>query len=68
MTEIKKQGLTVTVDEAARMLGISRNSCYQACHTGELPVIRLGKRLVIPVRALEKMLEGNGSNKNQTLG
>ena len=64
MTETKNQGLTVTVGEAARMLGISRNSCYQACHTGELPVIKLGKRLLIPVRALEKLLEGKGQDKD----
>ncbi len=42
---------TVTVPEAARMLGISRNLAYQLAQDGALagvPVIRLGRRMVIP--------------------
>jgi excisionase family DNA binding protein len=50
---------TYTVDEAAGMLGVSRNSAYQAARAGELPVIRIGKRLLVPRHAFEKMLAGN---------
>lgn len=49
--------LCVTVPEAARMLGISRNFAYQLVREGKLPSIRLGKRVLIPLAALEKMLE-----------
>ena len=43
--------------EAAELLGISRNNAYELVKRGELPVIRLGKRLLIPRVALDKMLE-----------
>jgi Helix-turn-helix domain len=51
------QKATLTVDEAAL---ISRNSAYQAARTGELPTIKIGKRLLVPRIAFEKMFEGAG--------
>lgn len=42
------EALTISVEDAARLLGISRGSAYQAARRGELPVIRLGRRLLIP--------------------
>ncbi len=56
-----KEKLTLTVDEAARCLGIGRNSAYEAIAKGEIPVIRVGKRLLVPKAALAKMLSGNDS-------
>ena len=53
------QKLTLTVDEAAKILGVGRNSAYQAIARGELPVIRVGKRLLVPKAALEKLLSCN---------
>lgn len=47
----------MTVPEAAKKLGISRNFAYELVKKGQLPVIRFGKRLLIPKKALEKMLE-----------
>jgi excisionase family DNA binding protein len=47
----------ITVPEAAEILGISRNFGYELVKRGELPVIRFGKRLLIPKVALDKMLE-----------
>lgn len=49
--------LCITVPEAAEMLGISRNFAYELVKRGQLPVIRFGKRLLIPRLALEKRLE-----------
>lgn len=49
--------LCITVPEAAEMLGISRNFAYELVKQGQLPVIRFGKRLLIPRVALEKRLE-----------
>ena len=40
--------LTITVDEAAFYLGISRNSAYEAVRRNEIPNIRIGRRIVIP--------------------
>lgn len=49
--------LTVTVNEAAKLLGIARVSAYALAKTGGLPTIRLGRRLVVPKKALARMLE-----------
>ena len=42
--------LTLTVEEAAALLGISRNSAYEAVRRGEIPSVRIGGRIVIPRR------------------
>ena len=52
--------LCITVPEAAGMLGISRNFAYELVKRRELPVLKFGKRLLIPRVALEKMLEKGG--------
>ena len=46
----------VSVTEAASMLGIGRNLCYEAIRRGEIPAIRIGKRLLVPMVALERLL------------
>lgn len=51
---------TISVTEAAKLLGIGRNQAYDAAHRGELPTIKIGKRLLVPVVALERMLSGEG--------
>ena len=51
----------ITVPEAAAMLGLSRNFTYELVKQKQLPVIKFGKRLLIPRVALEKMLEKNAS-------
>lgn len=57
----KSNRLCITVPEAASMLGISRNFAYELVKRKELPVVKFGKRLLIPRVALEKMLEkGDG--------
>lgn len=49
---------TATVQEAAKVLGIGRNQAYEAARRGQLPTIRMGKRLLVPLAALERMLQG----------
>jgi excisionase family DNA binding protein len=48
--------LTFTVEEAAKRLGISRNFAYRAVSRGEIPSVRIGRRLLVPKAALEKLL------------
>jgi len=48
--------LTLSVEEAAKVLGIGRNLCYDKCKSGELPVLRIGRRLLVPRSALLKLL------------
>ena len=47
---------TLTIDEAAGILGICRNAAYEAAHKGEIPSIRIGRRLLVPRVAFERML------------
>jgi excisionase family DNA binding protein len=47
---------TYSVEEAAVILGLSRASAYNYARSGILPVIRLGKRLIVPAAAIERML------------
>ncbi len=49
--------LCISVPEAAEMLGLSRNFVYDLVKQKQLPVIKFGKRLLIPRAALEKMFE-----------
>ena len=48
---------TLTVDEAAKLLGISRNLAYELVRLGQIPSVRLGRRIVVPRAALERVLE-----------
>ncbi|MGI8633059.1 MAG: helix-turn-helix domain-containing protein [Solirubrobacterales bacterium] len=47
---------TLTVEQTGELLGISRYAAYQAAATGELPVLRLGRRLLVPTPRLLAML------------
>ena len=48
--------LVLTVDEAAYLLNISRSFAYELVARGELPALRLGRRIVIPRIPLEELL------------
>ena len=48
---------TITVEQAGAMLGVSRALAYQMANNGQLPVIRCGHRLLVPLKAFEAMLE-----------
>ena len=52
------QRLTLTVEEAARLLGISRALAYELVRDGEIPSLRLRRRIVIPRRVIEALLDG----------
>ena len=47
---------TITVEEAAAALGIGRGTAYDAARRGELPTLRFGRRLLVPLAALEQLL------------
>jgi excisionase family DNA binding protein len=55
--------LTMTVEQAAKALGINRNSAYEAARHGDIPAIRIGRRLLVVKAAFERMLENAGSEK-----
>jgi excisionase family DNA binding protein len=60
--------LTYDVGTAARLLGLSRGSAYLACLTGQIPHLKIGKRILIPKASLARLLEsvGNGTRGNES--
>jgi excisionase family DNA binding protein len=54
--DVDSERRTVSVEKAAKALGISRAAAYNYAKNGSLPVIRLGSRLLVPKTALEKLL------------
>jgi excisionase family DNA binding protein len=48
--------LALSVEEAGALLGISRDLAYDLVSCGDLPSVRLGRRIVVPRRALEETL------------
>ena len=50
----------LTVEQAARYLGIGRNSAYEAARNGAIPAVRIGRRLLVPKHALEQRLASSG--------
>jgi excisionase family DNA binding protein len=51
------QRLTMSVEEAGRLLGISRGLAYVLVNRGDIPSIRLGRRIVVPRKALDRLLD-----------
>jgi excisionase family DNA binding protein len=47
---------TISVEQAATVLGMGRTAAYEAARRGEFPTRRLGRRVVVPVPALLEWL------------
>lgn len=54
----QSQPLTINVEEAGRLLGISRGLAYDLVRRGEIPSVKLGRRILIPARAIDDLLAG----------
>jgi excisionase family DNA binding protein len=57
---MEQEKQTLTVEEAARVLGVGRNKAYEAAHRGEIPIIKIGKRILVLKEPLRRMLTGQG--------
>ena len=51
-----RQRRTYSVAEVAELLGIGRSTAYECVHRGEIPALRFGQRLVVPIDAIEHLL------------
>ena len=56
-----KEKLTLSVDETSRLLNVSRHTVYEAVRRGEVPSVKLGRRILIPRAALQRLLEGTNT-------
>ena len=52
--------LVYTVKEAASLLGISRSFASEAVQSGQIPSMRIGRRILVPKTALERFLRDPG--------
>jgi excisionase family DNA binding protein len=50
--------LTYSVPEAGALLGLGRVAAYEAAARGDLPVLRIGGRILVPKVALQRLLDG----------
>jgi excisionase family DNA binding protein len=48
---------TISVEEAGKRLGISRNTAYEAARKGQILTLRIGRLLLVPEAAFERMLD-----------
>jgi excisionase family DNA binding protein len=48
---------TLKIEEAAKILGISRNTAYDAVKSGQLPTVKIGRRFLVPKAALARLLD-----------
>ena len=53
---MEKKALSIL--EAAKVLGVSPNKLYQMCKAGQIPCRNIGRKWLIPVKALDGWLEG----------
>ena len=48
--------LVYTISEAGTLLGLGRSGAYEAARRGDIPVLKIGRRWLVPKVALDKML------------
>ena len=54
---------TISVEQAADVLGVSRSAAYRAAKNDEIPTFRVGRRLLVPTAKLLSMLSGEPNNR-----
>ncbi len=58
--EISLERRTLAVSEAARILGVSRSTAFVMAKSGQLPTIKAGRRVVVPIARLMRLLGESG--------
>jgi excisionase family DNA binding protein len=62
MTTHDTEPLTYTVEQTKDLVGLGLNQTYEAIRKGELPSIRIGRRILVPRQKLLDMLNGDRSD------
>lgn len=65
--DVLRTRATISVEEAAEVLGLGRSGAYAAAKRGELPTLKIGRRLVVPTARLRAML-GEDDSPAQVAG
>ena len=51
--------LTLSVEEAGKLLGVSRQVAYQLIHRSDFPTLHIGRRILVPKKQLEIWMDRN---------
>ena len=51
--------LTLSVEEAGKLLGVSRQVAYQLIHRADFPTLHIGRRILVPRKQLEEWMDRN---------
>jgi excisionase family DNA binding protein len=62
MTTKDNQPRVMTVEEAGRELRIGRSAAYEAARRGDIPTIKIGRRLLVPRAAFDRLLAGEATS------
>ena len=57
----KNECLVYTVEEAGKMLGLTKNGSYVAAKRGDFPTIKIGRLIKVPKAALHQFIDGAGA-------
>lgn len=60
--------LTVTVEEMAGIIGVSKPKAYELAHSENFPAVRIGRRIVVPVDELKRWLASQAAGVGQACG
>ncbi len=56
---------TLSIEEAAELLGIGRSAAYECARRSQLPTLRLGRRLRVPTAELRRLVGIDGPTADQ---
>ena len=56
--EVKYEKKTYSIAEAAKVLGVSEPTLYREARCGNVPCVKIGRRYLIPIKALNEWLDG----------
>ena len=62
MTDKTVEPMVLTVEEARKLLGLSRGLMYDAIRSEQIPSIRIGRRILIPAARLRRLIDGDGEH------
>ena len=66
--KIIRSPLTCSVEEAAKILGVSRSMAYQLVRSEGFPTVKIGRRILVSVKGLERWVEAQtGANVGQVI-
>ena len=61
--DIKNLPASLKVTDVSKILGVSRPVALQMCHSKKFPMIRAGRRIIVPTRSFFEWFEGGDSNE-----